>query len=142
MEGVGPPVGDAGQTAHIRDLLVISAQRIVNVGQHLLAIGGRPDRVLQARLGAEAGGPLEARRDRAPEGTASPPEGVALAIPAHLLGTTAELLTDRPLPLRVAGRRTQVEERRVDVATSVARIVLERLVALLKVHAEPVVAGG
>ena len=123
MEGVGPPAGDAGQAAHVGHLLVVPAQRMVHVGQHLLAVGGRPDRVLQASLGAEAGGPLEAGRDGAPERTTGPLEGVALAVQAHLLGATAELPTDGPLPLRVACRSAQVEERRVDVATQVARVV-------------------
>src|SRR5919108_2037606 len=130
MEAVGPPAGDAGQAAHVGDLLIIPAQCIVDVGQHLLAVGGRPDRILQANLGAEAGGPLEAGRDGAPEGTAGPPEGVSLAVLAHLLGVTAELATDGPLPLRVAGGSAQVKQRRVDVATQVARVVLERLIAL------------
>src|SRR5262249_4484971 len=59
-----------------------------------------------------------------------------LAVPAHLLGATAELPTYNPLPLWVAGRSTQVEKRRVDIAAQVARVVLERFVILLKVPAE------
>src|SRR3984893_4256372 len=129
MEGAGPAAGDAGQTAHVGHLLVVPAQRMVHVGQHLLAVGGRPDRVLQASLGAEAGGPLEAGRDGAPEGATGPLEGMALAVQAHLLGAMAEFPTDGPLPLRVAGRSAQVEERRVVVATQVARVGLEQLVA-------------
>src|SRR5262249_19780690 len=133
MEATGPPAGDAGQAAHVGYLLVVPAERMVHVGQHLLAVGGRRDRVLQASPGAKARGPLEAGRDGAPEGTTGPLEWLALAVQAHLLGATAELPTDRPLPLRVAGRSAQVEERRVDVAAQVARVVLERLIVFLEV---------
>ena len=67
---------------------------------------------------------------------------MTFAVPAHLLGSTAKFQTDVPLPLRVAGRSTQVEKRRIDVAAQVARVVLERLVALLELHAKAAVAGG
>ncbi len=91
-EGVGPPAGDAAKAAYVDHLLLVPAKRMVHVGQRLLAVGDCPDRILQASLGAEAGGPLEAGRDLAPEDTTGPLEWVALTIPAHLLGTTAELL--------------------------------------------------
>jgi hypothetical protein len=111
MEGVSPPAGDAGQAAHVGNLLVVPAQRMVHVGQHLLAVGGRPDRILQASLGIETG-PREADRDGSPEGTTRPLEGVALAIQAHLLGATAELAMRRTPhrvvrvpPATVYGRR-------------------------------------
>jgi hypothetical protein len=55
--------------------MVVPAQRMLPVGQHLLAVGGRPDRFLRASLGAEARGPLEAGRDGAPEDATSPLEG-------------------------------------------------------------------
>ena len=86
MEGVGPPAGDAGQSAHVGHLLVVPAQRMMHVSHHLFAVGGRRYRILDASLGAEAGGPLEAGRDGAPERTTGPLEGVTLAVQAHLLG--------------------------------------------------------
>src|ERR1700731_4486557 len=103
MEGAGPAAGDAGQTAHVGHLLVVPAQRMVHVGQHLLAVGGRPDWVLQASLGAETSGPLETGRDGPPEAATGPLEGVTVAVQAHLLGPMAELPTEGPLPRRVAG---------------------------------------
>src|SRR5215831_14483725 len=115
---------------------------MMHVGQHLLAIGGRPDRVQQASLRTKASGPLKAGRNGAPEATTGPLEGVTLPVHAHLVGAIAELPSDGALALRVAGRSAQIEERRVDVATQVARVVLERLKVLLKIQAEPLVSGG
>jgi hypothetical protein len=64
---------------------------MVHVSRHLLAVGGRADRVPKASLSAEAGGPLEAGRDGVPEATTGPLERVTLAVKPHLLGAMAEL---------------------------------------------------
>jgi hypothetical protein len=67
---------------------------------------------------------------------------VTLPVHAHLVGQFADLPSDGALALRVAGRSAQIEERRVDVATQVARVVLERLKVLLEIQAEPSVPRG
>ena len=142
MECVRPAAGDAREAAYEGYLLVVPAQRMVHIGQHLFAVGGRPDRVLQASLRTKARGPLEAGRNGAPEATTGPLEGVTLAVHPHFLGAIAKLLSDGALALGVAGRSAQIEERRVDVATQVARVVMERLKVLLEIQTELSIPGG
>src|SRR5262249_13857380 len=122
--------------------LIIAAQRMVHIGQHLLAVGNRSDRVLKARLGVEARSPMEACCNGTPEGAPRPLERVALAVKTRLLGAAVELATDRVLPRCVARRSAQIEECSIHVETIAARVVLGWLVALLEVYAEAAVAGG
>jgi hypothetical protein len=80
---------------------------MVDVGQHLLAVGRCSDRVFKARLGAEAASAVEAGRNGAPKFTSSPLERVTLAVAAYLGCLTTKFTTDQPAPVRIATRSAQ-----------------------------------
>ena len=90
VEAVPSPSRNASQPADVGKQLIVSAERVMHIGEDLFAIDSIVEGILQATRRAESGRSLEACGDRSPEIAPSPAKGVMASVSDNHCGVPAK----------------------------------------------------